>query len=350
MKNKLFKAAALMLAIVCVFGLAACKGGKVKGKLSANLTKISENALTAGELRKDKEYFFTRVAQAAGLDESSANDFIGNDAWKVYNLDVQVHNPTKTEYTFHSLVTGDLKDGIYLLKESRDGEVSVPTSRREDVAFMVIVDSAKVGADEVFRAFNELDMKISYYPTPDDDEDEPEESKMKLLEVGKNIPTVADGKKAPVTVKKSKIEDGSEILEIYKGNEIAFSNEAKLYGLDADTAPKVVAKDSEWVCKVLYLKIENKSDYDLTFYDITAEDNGAKGIWVNSVSQYGEFDVDADSENEIPVNVLVDPSVSEKDADKLINELKLTVDYSITPMIDSSGQETVEMTQKVEVK
>lgn len=350
MKNKLFKATALILALSCVFGLTACKGGKPKGKLSANLTKISENALTAEELRKDKEYFFTRIAPAAGMDEGSANDFAKNDAWKVYNLDVSVHNPTKTDYTFNDLVTGDIGDGIFLLKESRDGDVSVPTYNREDIAFLAIVDSAKVSPDELFRTFNELDMKIRYYATPDDDEEEPEESKMKLLEIGKNMPTVADGKKAPVTIKKSKIEDGSEILSIYKGNEIAFSNEAKLYGLDADTAPKVVAKDSKWVCKVLYLQVRNNSDYDLTFYDITAEDNGSKGVWINRVSQYGEFDVDADTDSEIPVNVLIDPSVSEKDAEKLINELKLTVDYSITPMVDSSGQESVEMTQTAEVK
>ena len=125
------------------------------------------------------------------------------------------------------------------------------------------------------------------------------------------------------------IADGSKILEAYRSNEIAFSNEAKLYGMNSETAALVTYKEGSFRCYVLKLKLKNAKKYDLTVHSVLSPDNGKNGVWVCGVSQYGTFDVAAKSTAYMPVTVLVDSSVTPfSGVEKALRSMNLTLEYT----------------------
>ena len=119
------------------------------------------------------------------------------------------------------------------------------------------------------------------------------------------------------------------VLEAYRSNEIAFSNEAKLYGMDSETAALVTFKEGSFRSYVLKLKLKNTKKYDLTVHSVLSPDNGQNGVWVCGVSQYGTFDIAANSTAYMPITVLVDSSVTPDDAvEKALRGMKLTLEYT----------------------
>ena len=125
------------------------------------------------------------------------------------------------------------------------------------------------------------------------------------------------------------MEDGSEVLAAYRASEIAFSNEAKLYGMDTETAALVTFKEGSFRCYVLNLKVSNTKKYDLTVQAVLSPDNGKNGVWVCGVSQYGVFDVSARGTAKMPVTVLVDGSVTAPGAvEKALRGMSLSLEYT----------------------
>ena len=154
--------------------------------------------------------------------------------------------------------------------------------------------------------------------------------------------------KAPETHERSEKElkaafgsvtDGSSVLAAYRESEIAFSNEAKLYGMDSETAALVTFKEGSFRCYVLNLKLNNTKNYDLTVRAVLSPDNGKNGVWVCGVSQYGTFDVAARSAAQMPVTVLVDGSVTPQAAvEKALRGMSLSLEYTDTT--DNEAQPT----------
>ncbi|HBL40313.1 MAG TPA: hypothetical protein DDY98_01565 [Ruminococcaceae bacterium] len=131
------------------------------------------------------------------------------------------------------------------------------------------------------------------------------------------------------------LSDGSSILESYRSNEIAFSNEAKLYGMDSETAAQVTFKEGSFRCYVLNIKVKNTKRYDLTVQAVHSPNNGKDGVWVCGVSQYGLFDVTANRTADMPVTVLVDNNITKQDAvEQVLKSMNLSLEY--TDLTDTS--------------
>ena len=125
------------------------------------------------------------------------------------------------------------------------------------------------------------------------------------------------------------IKDGSRVLAAYRESEIAFSNEAKLYGMDSETAARVTFKEGVFRCYVLNLKVSNSQKYDLTVRAVVSPDNGKNGVWVCGVSQYGAFDVSARGTAQMPITVLVDGSLTPENAvEKALRGMSLSLEYT----------------------
>ncbi len=125
--------------------------------------------------------------------------------------------------------------------------------------------------------------------------------------------------------------DGSEIMANYRENDIAFSNEAKLYGMNSETAALVTFREGSFCCYVLNLKVSNTKKYDLTVRAVLSPDNGKNGVWVCGVSQFGAFDVAARGTAKMPVTVLVDGSVITEDAvEQALRGMSLSLEYTGT--------------------
>ncbi len=136
--------------------------------------------------------------------------------------------------------------------------------------------------------------------------------------------------------------DGSAALEAYRSNEIAFSNEAKLYGMNSETAALVTYKEGSFRCCVMKLQLKNTKKYDLTVHSVLSPDNGKNGVWVCGVSQYGTFDVASNSTALMPVTVLYDSSVTPENAvEQALRGMKLTLEYS--DLTDSGAEKNGEV-------
>ena len=127
------------------------------------------------------------------------------------------------------------------------------------------------------------------------------------------------------------VDHADEVLEAYRASEIAFSNEARLYGMDSETAALVTFKEGSFRSYVLKLKLNNTRKYDLTVHAVQSPDNGKNGVWVCGVSQYGAFDVAARDTAQMPITVLVDSSITAENAvEKVLRGMKLTLEYADT--------------------
>ena len=327
---------ALLLAAVMLFGFTACKDNPEpdkEGTLYAGFDQIFNDEATKYYYIDNPEAFMRAAQYELKLDEKTAGEYLSDsDNWEFYSLNVTINNNTDKNYTFAGFTAGEMPDGMWLSNVSSYGELSLPAaSVNRDYPASVLIDTRKVSVTEMYNTVADLDISILYYETPADDEAEVPESEYQKLKVTSNVVAPEEDKVKPeeqISAKRTTIEDGSNFLETYRANSIAFSNEAKLFGLDSETAAKVLAADSGWQWYTLYIEIENKTDEELNVNKIVPADNGTNGVWVCSVSQYGEFGMPANDKQELPVSVLVDTSkLGGKSAQEAISEMKLQLEY-----------------------
>ena len=350
------KITAILLAALMLFSFAAC-GDKADGKITAELNDIYEDGGLKEYYLSNKETFIAAAQNDLSMDETAANDFLSNpDAWQVYALDVEVLNRTDDAYTCIGFeAAGNMADGFYFSKTSIGAEFSVPYGEEaEFYPATIVVNTTKITIEQMYSIVSGLDITILGYPTPEDDETVIPEGDYKKIKVTNNIEAPEnDAGKADdeISAKRSSVEDGSAFLEIYRKNDIAFSNEAKLYGMDSETAAQVLAKDGGWECYILYIDVENKTDEDMTVYSINTANNGANGMWVNSISQYGEFSMEPGSENEMPVTLMLNPAeLGDMTIEQALAALEMTLTYSKGTLIDAEGNESVAIRKTAEVK
>ena len=92
------------------------------------------------------------------------------------------------------------------------------------------------------------------------------------------------------------------------------------------------------------ITVENKTDTDLTVYRILPENNGANGVWFNSVSQYGEFSMSSGMKDELPVTILVNPdALGGKTIEQVISEMTINLEYSKGTLMDANGNESIQI-------
>ncbi|MBQ3603148.1 MAG: hypothetical protein IJA02_04875 [Clostridia bacterium] len=350
------KITAIFLAAVMLLGFAAC-GEKTDGKITAKLSDVYEDGGLKEYYLSNKEAFVIAAQNDLAMDEAAANSFLSNpDSWQVYALDVEVLNKTDEAYTCIGFeAAGNMADGFYFSKTSIGAEFSIPYGEEPELyPATIVVNTEKVTVEQMYTVISGLDITIVGYPTPEDDDAEIPESDYKKIKVTNNIEAPeADAGKADdeISAKRSSVEDGSAFLEIYRKNDIAFSNEAKLYGMDSETAAQVLAKDGGWECYILYIIVENKTDDDMTVYSINAANNGANGLWVNSISQYGEFSMEPGSENEMPVTIMLNPAqLGGMTFEQALAAVEMTLTYSKGTLIDAQGNESVAIKKTAEVK
>ncbi len=350
---------ALMLATVMLFSFTACKEKPDPGKagvIYAGFDQIYEDEATKYHYVDNPEAFMRAAQYELKLDEATAGEFLSDsDNWSFYSLNIMINNNTDSSNTFVGFASAEMPDGMWLSSTSANGELSLPANAtNQQYPASVLIDTRKVSVSEMYSVIAELDISILYYETPADDETEVPESEYKKLKVTNSIVVPEQDKVEPeeqIGAKRTTVEDGSSFLETYRANSIAFSNEAKLFGLDSATAAKVLAADSGWQWYTLYIEIENKTDDELNVNKIIAENNGASGVWVSSVSQYGEFGMPANDKQELPVSVLVDTSaLGGKSAQEAISQVKIQLEYIAGATIDDEGNESVLPSKTVDVK
>ncbi|MBQ5825113.1 MAG: hypothetical protein IIW48_09950 [Clostridia bacterium] len=357
---KIKRIIALMLAAVILFALTACKGkdaaGPEPGKLYAGLNLIYEDYNSKDFYLRNQDLFIKAAQTEFGLSESDAQDFLkGGDNWVIYSLHIEVSNNTDKSYTFVSFNGSELPDGMWLSTCPMNGELSVPPAQTDILhPATLLVDSDKVDANDMYTAVAGMDIDIICYETPADDNEEVPESKREKLKVAIHITAPEDDNvkaEDQISAKRTTVEDGSDFLEAFRSNSVAFYNEAKLYGMTQEIAEQVIAAGSGWECYVLNIEIANKTEDDLTVYTLKSEDNGKTGAWICSVSQYGEFGMSANDTQVLPVSVLVNTAeLGGKTAQDVISGMKISLEYIAGEVVDEYGNENVLPTKTVEVK
>ena len=351
---------ALLLAAVMLFTFAACKGGKnpdptKPGTLYAGLGEIYEDGGLKNFYCKNPDLFMKAAQNEIGLTQDQAQAFLSDDSnWAFYSLNVKISNNTDKNYTFINFEGSKTPDGIWLSTCPVNGELSLPPNVVESLyPATVVIDTNKVTVTDMYAAIAALDLKVTYYETPADDDEEIPESKHKKLKVTNNIVAPEEDKVKPddqISAKRTTIEDASAFLNAFKSNPIAFSNESTLYGMDSETAARAISEGGGWQCYTLNIEIVNKTDDELTINKIIAADNGKNGVWVCSVSQYGEYGMPANDEQVLPVTVLVDTSVVTGSAQEAISKIALQLEYIAGATIDDEGNESILPSKTVNVK
>lgn len=357
MKTK--RIVALLLAAVMLFSFTACKGDPKpdkEGALYAGFDQVFNDEDTKYYYINNPEAFMRAAQYELKLDEKTAGEYLSDsDNWEFYSLNITINNNTDRNHTFVGFSAGEMPDGMWLSNISSYGELSLPANvSGYDYPANVLIDTRKISVTEMYSTVANLEINVLYYETPADDETEVPESEYKKLKVTCNIVEPEEDKVKPeeqISAKRTTIEDGSSFLETYRANSIAFSNEATLFGLDSTTAAKVIAADSGWQWYTLNIEIENKTDDELNVNKIVAADNGANGVWVCNVSQYGEFGMPANDKQELPVSVLVDTSMlNGKSVQEAISQVKIQLEYIAGATVDDEGNESVLPSKTVEVK
>lgn len=359
MKNNIKRIVAALLAVVLLPSLASCKikPSKKPAPLSAMLLSIYDDSNLTNIYRKDKERFTKAIAPKYGMNEADAAAFAeGKGNWGTHILNVVITNKEEATYTFTGFEAENFNtDGIWLCNESNNGELSIPGGiAGQGYPASILVNYDKVSVYKLYETVAGLNLSITYYPTPADDDIEPSADSIKKLTVDNKIVLPQTDDNAPeteISATISSVEDGTDFLDAYKNSDIAFSNESKLYGMDSETAAHVIADDSKWECYVLNISVENKSDGDLTIYTVNAGQNGINGVWICGVSQYGEFGLPSGAKEELPVTVLFDPDVTGgRGIEELIRSMNIFFGYAKTPDLDSFGNEELVVTKSVDVK
>lgn len=355
MKTK--KIVALLMAAVMLFTFAACGG--TGGKLTATLNEIYEDGGLKSYYVENPDFFMKAAQNDLLMSEADAQDFLNNsDKWVIYALNVEIKNQTEEAYTFVGFEAENAQsDGFYFSNCPVNAELSLPSSEETEIyPATVVVNSEKIDAVKLHTLVSALEIKVLCYPTPADDNEEVPESKYEKLKVENNIEAPqADGnekdEKEELYAKRSTIEDGSSFLDIYRGNQVAFVNQAEQYGMDSETAAKALAKDGGWKCYILYIALESKADEDITVYTVDYAESGKNGVWVNKVSQYGEFSLAPDGKDELPVEILVDTAaLGGKTIEQVVSQMNIQLIYAKGALTDAQGNESVNLRKTVDVK
>ncbi len=345
----------IILAAAMLLSFAACSGAS--GKVTAQLSEIFEDGGLKTYYLNNPETFMATAQEEIKMSEADAQSFLASpDNWQVYSLDIAVSNKADEAYTFIGFEKADTKtEGLYFSTCPINGELSLPSGiENEPYPATIIINSAKVSLEQMYSAIADLDIVLFSYPTPENDDEVIEPSDYTKIKVENKItaPEKDDtDEEEEILAKRSSVTDGSAYLELYRSNELIFANEAKLYGMDGDTAAAALDKNGGWQCYVLNIKIENKTDEDLTVYRILPESNGSTGIWVNGISQYGEFSMPGGAEEELPVNILVNPAeLGGKTVEQALSEMVINLEYSKGTLMDANGNESIQIKKIATVK
>lgn len=356
---KIKRVIAVVLAAVMLFAFAACKKNEnyipKDGELYAGMSGVFEDGNLKAFYLKNQESFIRAAQNEYGLSEADAQDFLSNDEnWTFYNLNVNISNKTKDTFTFISFSDIETPDGVWLSTTPINGELSLPAGLSQSYPASILVNGNKVSVNQMYSAVADFDLEILYCETPEDDDIEITEDDCDKLKVNNRIVAPEDDKvkvEKQISAKRTNIEDTSGFLDSFKSNSAAFKNESKLYGMDSETAAEVIADNSGWACYTLNIEIVNKTNTELTVYTVNAENNGASGVWVCSVSQYGEFGMPANDTQILPVTVLVDTAeLGGKTAQEAIAAMNISLEYVAGEIIDDYGNESVLPTKTVPVE
>ena len=338
----------LLLAAVMLLSFAACSGGK--GKTVAELNQIFEDGSLKQYYLNNPETFMAAAQEEISMSEADAQDFLAKpDSWQVYTLEISVSNKGEEAFSYIGFEKAEAKqEGFYFSTCPINGELSLPAGTENELyPATIVINTEKVSVEKMYEAVAELDIVLLGYPTPEDDNEVIDPADYTKIKVTNNIKAPeTDNKEADkeIDAKRSSIEDGSAYLDLYRENELIFANEAPLYGMDSETAAQAMNKEGKWQCYVLYIVVENKTDTDLTVYRILPESNGANGIWLNSVSQYGEFSMASGMQDAIPVTVLVNPdALGGKTVEQAIAEMTINLEYSKGTLMDANGNESIQI-------
>lgn len=352
---KIKRIVSFALIVVMLFAFTACKKQpeppKFEGTLYASFDRVFEDGSAKVSYVKKTE----ALEYEFGFDSNLAADFAASsDSWSVYSLNLKISNNTAVSQTFFEFSSSALPDGMWLSKISRNGTVTVDTNITDvDFPATVIIDTRKVNVADMYKALGNIAIEIKYFATPADGNDEAPESEHKKLAVTNNlvIPDTNIEPEKQLSAKRTNIEDGSAFLETYRSNVAAFKSEAELFGIDEATAEKILAANSGWEWYTLNIEIENKTADDLTVFNIVAADNGKNGVWISSLSQYGEYGMPANNKSVLPVSVLVDTSaIGDKSAQEAIAALNIQLEYVAGELVDDEGNENVLPSKFINVK
>lgn len=345
---KVKKLLSLFLAAIMLLSFAACSGSQ--SKVTAQLSEIYEDGSLKQYYLSNPEIFTESAQEDTSMSQEEAQNFLSSpDDWKIYSLDVTVSNKGEEAFSFIGFEPVEEKqDGVFFSTCPVNSELSVPAGiENEPYPATLIINSAKVSLEQTYSIIAKLDIVVLGYPTPEDDDTVIDPADYEHIEVENNIiaPEEDDSDTdKDLSAKRSSIEDGSAYLKLYRENELIFANEAPLYGMDSETAAQAMNKEGKWQCYILYIAVENKTDTDLTVYRILPENNGANGVWLNSVSQYGEFSMASDMSDEIPVAMLVNPdALGGKTVEQAIAEMTISLEYSKGTLMDENGNESIQI-------
>ena len=338
----------LLLAAAMLLSFTACSGGS--GKTVAELNQIFEDGSLKQYYLNNPETFMAAAQEEISMSEADAQDFLANpDSWQVYSLEISVSNKGTEMFSYIGFEKAETKqEGFYFSTCPINGELSLPAgTENEFYPATIVINTSKVSVEKMYAAVAELDIVLLGYPTPEDDNEVVDPSDYTKIKVKNNVTAPkADNEDSDkeIDAKRSSIQDGSAYLNLYRENELIFANEAPLYGMDSETAAQAMNKEGKWQCYVFYIAVENKTDTDLTVYRILPENNGANGVWLNSVSQYGEFSMASGMKDEIPVTVLVNPdSLGGKTVEETIAGMTINLEYSKGTLMDANGNESIQI-------
>lgn len=354
MKTK--KILALLLAAVMLFSFAACSPLASSKKITATLDSIYEDAALKDYYNNNPESFLSLAAEELNMDDSTARSFLReSDKWQVYLLDVIVENENKAPFSFASFAPVETQEGgFYFCPSSVSAELTVPGGVSESYPANVFVNTESVSIEKLYSIVASLNIDILGFPTPKDENIDVDPADYEKIRVTNNIIAPENDTAEPekeLSAKRSSIEDASAFLKLYRENELAFSNEAKLYGMDSETAAQAMNKNGKWECYSLNIDVKNSTEEDMTIYSIITESNGANGIWVNSVSQYGEFSLEPGASDTMPVNILINPdALGGKSIEDAISALVLSLEYAKGAFMDELGNESIPLRKTASVK
>ena len=356
---KIKRIIALLLAGVMLFAFTACKGKELDvpkaGELYAGMSGVFEDGNLKSYYLKNPESFIRAAQSEYGLSEADAQAFVENsENWMFYTLNINISNKTKNTFTFISFSGSETPDGLWMSTAPVNGELSMPSDTAQAYPASILVNRDKVNVNQMYSAIANLEIEIFYCETPEDDDIEITEADCDKLKVNNKIIAPEDDKikaESQISAKRTGIEETSGFLEAFKSNSAAFKNESELYGMDSETAAEAIAENSGWACYTLNIEVVNKTNDDLTIYTVTAENNGASGVWVCSVSQYGEFGMPGNDTQILPVTVLVDTAeLGGKNVQDAIAEMNVSLEYVAGEVIDDFGNESILPTKTVNVE
>ncbi len=356
---KIKRIIAVVLAALMLFAFTACKKNELEvpkdGELYAGMSGVFEDGNLKAYYLKNPESFIRAAQNEYGLSEAEAQEFLNNDDnWKFYILNVNISNKTKDSFTFIGFSDIETPDGVWFSTSPVNGELSLPAGLSQDYPASLLVNGDKVNINQMYSAVANFDLELFYCETPENDDVEITESDCDKLKINNKIIAPEDDKvkvESQISAKRTNIEDTSDFLETFKSNSVAFNNESKLYGMDSETAAEAIADNSGWACYTLNIEIVNKTSTDLTVYTVNAENNGTSGVWVCSVSQYGEFGMPANDTQILPVTVLVDTAeLGGKTAQEAIAAMDISLEYVAGEIIDDFGNESILPTKTVTVE